>query len=755
MTRGARTLLLAGILTSMLVIPLPVSASVGVTLLTNSSWGPDAAGYDHIVGEVQNSGTENAEFVQIYFNFDNASNMPLSTGSTFTDLNVLAPGERSGFTEIFMPPAGYDHYVISSVSSSTAIDPVNHNFTTQVTNVYIDSIGFQHIVGTVTNNNSTADTFVEVAFTFRNCSGTVVDTDFTFINTNNGDLAASPASAAFELVRSSDTPPFRSASLVTQSGDAASPYALPAPTSLFTAPDPPTNVAATAGRSSAHVSWSAPVCSGGAPVTGYTVTSSPGGYSATTGPGTTSTTLTGLPAGTYTFSVVAATSAGSSAPSGPSNSIVILSAVAVLPAMADAAYGGYTTVAEIQNAGSGSAAVSIAYAGSGGTSVGSGDAIASLPANATWTVRQDNGHGFSSGQAGSAVVYSNQAVAAFVNEFAPGAGDATSYTSISLPSGGGTTLFAPTIVNNAYGGYTTGIGLVNVSAAPADITVTYRDGTGLVVQTQTSTGVAAGAYLGLYSGAASLPNGFAGTATITSSAGALAAIVNETGPGGQFSSYDAVPAGSATLFAPAALRNAYGGYNTGMGIQNTTGTAGTVTIDYYNSGGAATTTTAPIAANGYLGVYQGTDIAADGPYTARVTSDVAVAAIVNEVAPSATSAQQSTAYNTFASGSATLHLPLVESSGSDGWSTGEGIMNTGATATTVTVTYYDTATGAMIGAPQSLSLQPNAFWGLYQPAGGLPGGDRASAVVTTTSGGQVAVICNESNATSFMSYSGS
>jgi len=81
-------------------------------------------------------------------------------------------------------------------------------------------------------------------------------------------------------------------------------------------------------------------------------------------------------------------------------------------------------------------------------------------------------------------------------------------------------------------------------------------------------------------------------------------------------------------------------------------------------------------------------------------------------------------------------------------------MNTGTTATTVTVTYYDTVTGAQVGTPQSLALQPNAFWGLYQPAGGLPNGMRASAIVTTTGGGQVAVICNESNATSFMSYIG-
>ena len=99
------------------------------------------------------------------------------------------------------------------------------------------------------------------------------------------------------------------------------------------------------------------------------------------------------------------------------------------------------------------------------------------------------------------------------------------------------------------------------------------------------------------------------------------------------------------------------------------------------------------------------------------------------------------------------NLPLVESAGADGWSTALGMMNTGSVATTVTVTYFDAATGAPVGTAQSQLLAPNAFWGLYQPTAGLPVGQRASAQVTT-SGGTVAVIGNESNATSFMSYNG-
>ena len=447
------------------------------------------------------------------------------------------------------------------------------------------------------------------------------------------------------------------------------------------------------------------------------------------------------------------------------NVSVTLPARAVFPAMSNGAYGGYVTAATIQNIGTAAANVVIDYFNQNGAPVGAGDANTGLPVNASWTVRQDNGNSFpSSGgdaaQAGSAVVYSSQPIAAFVNEFAPGnVSDATSYSGVQVPGGVGTTLYAPTIVNNAYGGYTTGIGLLNQGSGPTDVTITYRDGTGAIVKTQTVAALAAHAYHALYSGDAvlALPSGFAGTATITNSAAQpLGAVVNETGPGGQFSSYDAVPAGSTLLNVPVALNNAFGGYYTGMGIQNTSANVGIVTVTYYDASGTATGKVFSIAANGSLGVYQGsaTDGPAAGAYTATITSSVAIAGIVNEVAPSSTSAMQSTSYNAFNAGSASLNLPLVENAGSDPWNTGEGIMNTGTASTTVTVTYRDIVTGALVGTVQTQTLAPHAFWGLYQPTGGLPGGTRATAVITTSSGGQVAVICNESSTTTFMSYDG-
>ena len=82
----------------------------------------------------------------------------------------------------------------------------------------------------------------------------------------------------------------------------------------------PTIGTATAGDGQASVTFTAPTSTGGAAITGYTVTSSPGGF---TGTGSSSPiTVTGLTNGTaYTFTVTATNSAGTSAASAASNAV--------------------------------------------------------------------------------------------------------------------------------------------------------------------------------------------------------------------------------------------------------------------------------------------------------------------------------------------------------------------------------------------------------------------------------------------------
>jgi hypothetical protein len=430
------------------------------------------------------------------------------------------------------------------------------------------------------------------------------------------------------------------------------------------------------------------------------------------------------------------------------------------------AYGGYTTAAYIQNTGTVPASVHVDYFDQTGNAVGVGDDNMSLAPKATWTIRQDNDHSFAAGAAGSAIVYSDQALAAFVNEFAPGGGDASSYTGIRVGSGNGPTLYAPAIANNAYGGYTTGLGIINMGQT-TDIQIEYRGADGATAKTQTLAAVPPHAYREAYSGSAGLPDNFAGTATITvvnpvPGMSSLAAVVNEVGPHGQFSSYDAVANATNVVYAPTMLNGGFGGYYTGVGIRNIANAAGNVSITYRDAAGTAVKTVMgmPIAANGYLAIYQGDATVGPPPsatgYSATLTATVAMAAVVNEVAPPPASAgggQQFTSYNVAVGSDVVVNAALVENAGADGWSTGLGIMTTGGLPGDVTIRYFDAASGTMLTS-KTVTIPGQAFRGVYTPDD-LAAGTRATASITAPSiMSSVAVIVNESNATSFMSYGG-
>ena len=100
----------------------------------------------------------------------------------------------------------------------------------------------------------------------------------------------------------------------------SSPSSSVTPSVPATVPGAPTGVSGTVANASSVVSWSAPGSNGGSAITGYTVTSLPGGFTCTTA--TTSCTVNGLTNGTaYTFTVRATNAVGNSDASAASASV--------------------------------------------------------------------------------------------------------------------------------------------------------------------------------------------------------------------------------------------------------------------------------------------------------------------------------------------------------------------------------------------------------------------------------------------------
>lgn len=250
------------------------SAAPAISVVSSRQWGPDSIGYEHIVGEVRNSGSSAAWLVRIDFNLYSASNQLLATDFTYSDTDPL-PGEKSPFGTIFKPQPGYDHYSITGVSFREPSTAPNHNFTTTVTNTFVDSAGYWHVVGQVRNNNTTRSKYVNVVFTLYQSGGGVADTDFTYVNGSDDSgidpgatvsfelfySGPAPAGSPFATVTESSTPPTGSAPATTTTTTSAAPSTTTtttgstststSPTSSTTTSRPATTTTTTSQRSGA------------------------------------------------------------------------------------------------------------------------------------------------------------------------------------------------------------------------------------------------------------------------------------------------------------------------------------------------------------------------------------------------------------------------------------------------------------------------------------------------------------------------
>jgi len=132
----------------------------------------------YVVGEVENSTSKVAYFVQVIGRFYDASNALVATDSTYTFLTKTSPGQRNPFKLILSnAPAGITRIDLSVTSSSSSI--LNYQAATILSQLTRDNFGLE-VFGELQNPHARELRSIELAVTFYDAVGNVYDADFGF-----------------------------------------------------------------------------------------------------------------------------------------------------------------------------------------------------------------------------------------------------------------------------------------------------------------------------------------------------------------------------------------------------------------------------------------------------------------------------------------------------------------------------------------------------------------------------------------------
>ncbi|MCX7617054.1 FxLYD domain-containing protein [Tepidiforma sp.] len=132
----------------------------------------------YVLGIVVNGLSTPVEFVEVSARFYSASGQLLATDWSFADVTIIPAGGSSSFGLILIdPPAGITRVEVDitdyDISRRTPITGLQ----VTVTNIYRDSLGWLHVVGTVRNTSSTSYRFVSLYAAFVDPLGRVIRRD--------------------------------------------------------------------------------------------------------------------------------------------------------------------------------------------------------------------------------------------------------------------------------------------------------------------------------------------------------------------------------------------------------------------------------------------------------------------------------------------------------------------------------------------------------------------------------------------------
>jgi len=330
--------------------------------------------------------------------------------------------------------------------------------------------------------------------------------------------------------------------------------------------------------------------------------------------------------------------------------------------------------------------------------------------------------GLPEGFIGSAVVSSDQPVAANVNTQVPGAEGSSpdlptrvgTSSGVLVPS---TDLYFPQLMK-AYYGWNSYIAVQNTASSSASVTVQYYDSAGVLVATDVETVSPYSTFIFRQSENASLSDGFVGSAKVTGTQ-ELAGICNfynseNTYMEAQFHSYNAFSGGHTLLNVPRVVKDYYG-YQSGLQVQNVGTSATTVTVTYYFGGSTYTETSPSISPNAAWGVYLGNPAAgvagASGTGSAKIeSSGQPIVAIINE---DNRSVGFGSTYNAFLSGEETTSVlfPQVVAK-YYGYCGGIQVQNVGTSTANLTITY---SMAGRADVTKSATVEPGESYSAFAP----------------------------------------
>lgn len=246
------------------------------------------------------------------------------------------------------------------------------------------------------------------------------------------------------------------------------------------------------------------------------------------------------------------------------------------PGLYDSFYNEYSDVV-VQNASGGTINITLNIYEEGNTTPVKTEIKNNVPANGYVTFEQEGLSELNTNQAYSGKIIGTGNIAAVVNIYGRAGKEEKLYSYNPFPgTWSATTVYAP-IIENAYYTMNTSLVIQNLGGSPANVTITYSDGT--VKNTTIAPGSSDSRYTPAETGLPSGSAGLVGAKVECTNGQPIVAMVNAGNPMRRASTYTAFAEGTTTVRAPIAMKSYYN-ENSTIVCQNIGGGPTVMTIKY-------------------------------------------------------------------------------------------------------------------------------------------------------------------------------